>query len=121
MFPRRSTFPPRDLFNFYFATHIDVARVPGQPRMDTNEQEHFRASLPDADGSVLTTDYTNRTDLGAHATRVLVSATSPEQSYHPTKDTKAHRDVLNQEQRKQGTISGHLKLADQHTLSLMCS
>src|SRR5215831_19451061 len=61
MFPRRSTFPPRDLFNFYFATHIDVARVRGQPRMDTNEHEHCRASLPDADGSVLTTDYTNRT------------------------------------------------------------
>ena len=80
MFPRRSTFPPRDLFNFYFATHIRVARVRGQPRMDTNEHEHCRGALPDADGSVLTTDYTNRTDWGADAPRVYVSAPSLKQS-----------------------------------------
>jgi len=45
-------------------------------------------ALPDADGSVLTTNYTNRTDWGTHAARVLVSAASPKQSYLPTKHTK---------------------------------
>jgi hypothetical protein len=70
-----------------------------------------------------TTGYTNFTDWGAHAARLLVSAASPRQSVFHYEAHECHGDILNQENKNPGNGTSEIqgKDADSHRFGIRVS